>query len=167
MPRSYAYLARPNIPAGEQWSKKVQNAPEFRSRLPLELALSYPVPGKREVAFFHYRWNRTDRTLTIESRVIAALPSLAIRKFLTSEEANLFPGLPDVVRVKPKPFDPEIEQAFYEACGLLEERFPLRPAGSLGRQWVEALEMLEAPELLPYYEALNPAFFAWCRGESR
>jgi hypothetical protein len=60
--------------------------------------------------------------------------------------------------------DRATEEALFESYELIMDRFPNRPAGALGTQWLEALATLVPAPLLPYYEALNPEFFRWCRG---
>jgi hypothetical protein len=163
---SSRFLGRfPEAQPARTWWSRVHGAAEF-ANLPLAAVLSYPVPGADDLRFFHVlppsarggEW----RLLT---RVVARMPSLELASVRRSGGPDaLFPGLPDEVEGEGARYVAQTEDALYAAYPLLLTRWPEKPADALGSQFLEALAQLAPACLLPYYEALNPAFFDWCRG---
>lgn len=147
---------------GERWWVAVRTAPVCMREVTVDAVLSYPIPGEASLHFFHTLPPRGgEGTLKIVSRLTARLPELRIIEFHQPPEV-LFPGLPDEVHAQSPGYDSEVRSALLEVIPMLAGRYPTEPSGALGPQFVEALEALVAPELMPYYLALNPHFFKWC-----
>jgi hypothetical protein len=154
------------LPTGLQWWKSVRNNPAF-DRVPLEAALSYPIPGVRAGAlhFFHSGQNRDGSERRLLSRITAQLPELQIVEYRHGPDEDLFPGLPNSVPATHERVDPEVRRALFAIYPVLLDRYPRQPAGALGAQFLGALNGATPPELRPYYGALNPDFFDWLRRE--
>jgi hypothetical protein len=148
---------------GEQWSVKVRTSPVCRRQVPLEARLSYPVPGEGVLHYFHSLLVASRTRTRLLTRLEARLPGLEVVEFRKAAEGGeLFPGLPNEVPGRPAPYDGATEEAFFAVLPEVVRRYPNEPAGVLGPQFREALEVLAGPVLLPYYLALNPRFFEWC-----
>lgn len=153
----------PEAPLAQRCWIAVKALPEL-GKLPLTATLSYPVPGPRGLLhFFHVlpamRSGDNQRLLT---RLTVKLPGLAITEMRKATDSALFPGLPAEVPAVATRHSPGAEPALFEAYSKLLERWPEREAGPLGPQFLETLTVLVPAPLVPYYKALNPAFFEWC-----
>lgn len=149
---------------GEEWWIKVRTAPLSQERVPLESTLSYPIPGPGVLFFFHTLPASDSDGCRIYTRITAKLPEAQIVEFHTAREGDLFPGLAQHVAGKTQPYDTATEAALFQSYPAVVQRYSGGgPSGALGEQFLEALERLVPADLLPYYEALNPDFFAWCR----
>ena len=146
---------------GERWCIKVRTAPVCRREVVLEAMLSCPIPGLQALHFFHSVSTAEPGVMRILTRLTARLPSLDIVEFHQAPE-DLFPGLPLEVSVSRKAYDEETRVALLACLPALTRLYPAQPAGALGPQFVEALEVLSPAELMPYFVALNPHFFEWC-----
>jgi hypothetical protein len=147
---------------GERWWTTVRTSPVCDREVTLESALSYPVPGKGVLHFFHSLHTRDGARTRILTRLQARLPDLEIVDFRKADGDELFPGLPNEVPGRPAPYDGPTEEAFFAVLPEIVRRYPGEPAGALGPQFREALEALAGPVLMPWYRALNPHFFEWC-----
>ena len=153
---------------GLTWWTEVRTWSLSRKKMPITSALSYPIPGEGKLFLFHtFPFTRADANgWQVISRITARIPDLEVVEFLTPGDGDLFPGLPAEVVGEPAAYDLKIEEALLQVLPLVSGRYAEgAAAGALGTQFLESLEMLAPKALMPYYEALNSGFFAWCRGQ--
>lgn len=146
---------------GLRWWIALQNAPELRRHIPLEVSTSYPVVGQNELSFFHFRV--VDKIIHRPFTLIrACLPDLKITQFqISSEHEPLYAGLPDELGNATRSRDIDLEAATLNLLPQIVQRFPHHPAGALGKQYLEAFVTLVEPTLMPFYSVLQPDFFVW------
>jgi hypothetical protein len=153
----------PALPASKRWWTVLRLSPVCSREVPMEAALSFPVPGEGVLHFFHSLVTPDRSKTRILMRMNVRLADMEVVEFRKAGEGgNLFPGLPDEVPGLPAPYDGPTQEAFFAVFPEIVRRYPAEPAGTLGPQFREALEALAGPVLMPYYRALNPHFFEWC-----
>jgi hypothetical protein len=153
-------LTQPSL--GERWWIAVRTAPVCRERMPLESILSYPVPGKGTLRFFHMMPPASDfGKIRILSCISATVPEIRIVDFRTSSDGCLFDPLPNEFVGRGQTYDPSIETALFDVLPELTQCYLQEQCRTLGRQFRDALELIAGPDLTPYYRSLNAEFFDW------
>jgi hypothetical protein len=152
----------------EQIAIQVNNSDVVRETVPLEAALSYPVPGQQpgQVCYFHYWEQRLGEPAVTRpmSQITAAVQGAAAEivdiRFV-QPDAPLFPDIPDPGQTPPAALPYAERQALEKVIFAACEQFlwaEARP--ETGHNYVDALHRLVWPGLLPFYRALNPDFAA-------
>lgn len=158
---------------GRSWWIKAVNAV---LNIPMETARSYLIPGKGELYFFLYRtyWKGEKfpgmdiyafNYAKVFAKVTAKLPDLEIIDVKKSEGKPIFPDLPLDFKFNPNyyGYDSEVGDILHSVFPELTKRYQSGQAGTLGKLYLYLLKLTVNKSLLPYYEALNPDFFAWCK----
>lgn len=147
---------------GERWWIAVRTAPICRERMPLESILSYPIPEKGALRFFHMLAPAGEYgDIRILSRLRATVPKVSIVEFRTSSEGALFDDLPNEFVGRAQRFDPTIDAALLGVLPQLTESYLESQCRPLARQYRDALQLIAGDDLTPYYRSLNPEFFDW------
>jgi hypothetical protein len=149
---------------GYCWWLAACNAPGVTSQVPLETVLSYPVAAADELRFFHYqvRDGQIVRPFTL---IRAKLPKIIVIEVLLNKHRELYPGLPNELGTFNIQWDFQLEKQMLNLLPSLMEKFPQKPAGTIGQHYLEAFEILTPKSLMPFYMSLNPAFFDWLAGK--
>lgn len=149
---------------GKRWCVAVRTAPVCRERIPLEAQLSFPIPDKGGLRFFHMLSPRDrDGRVSILSRIRATVPVVRITELHTAEDGPLFADLPNQFDGRSQKYDAAAQEALFDTLPQLVDHY-CQPIGvSLGRQYWDALESIAGVDLARYYRALNPEFFDWLR----
>ena len=149
---------------GYRWWLAVLNAEGVTNQVPLEAALSYPVGAKGEFRFFHY--------CVIDGQILrpftyirAKLPKMMVVEVLLNKHRDIFPDLPTELGTFNIHRDLQLEKQMLNLLPRLMAKFPQQPAGTLGKHYMEAFEILTPKTLMPFYKSLNPVFFDWLLGE--
>lgn len=147
---------------GERWWIAIRTAPICREQIPLEAILSYPVPQKGAIGFFHMLPPVGDYgRIRILSRGSATVPDVRVVEFQIAEGGALFGDLPNEFNGRAQKYDAEIDRALFEVLPRLTEFYLQSQSRPLARQYFDALELIAGPDLAPYYRSLNPEFFDW------
>lgn len=147
---------------GYRWWLSMRNAPEIRAKMPMESKLSYPVGASGELRAFHYRV-MDGRIVRPYTWVRALLPDIKIVELTISKERSLFSGLPAEPGEFHVDWTVEREKLMLNMLPALMRAFDSKPSGALGKQYLELFGLLTPEGLRPFYEYLNPDFFAWLR----
>ena len=164
---------RPTRPFLYKVRIRVLNDDRFLKTLPIEAAISYPVPGGPRqpftLFFFHYILKQhPEGTITRPLSLITVCVDPPARQFVISQYQlakdgqPLFPlvadpqiGTAEVIAASART---ELENALYTTCEkLVDPDFSARAEAA--NIYCEALLRLENPALFPFYQAINPSLF--------
>jgi hypothetical protein len=166
---NYKVPERPPKPMLYKVAIRVYNHELFRRVIPIEAALSFPVPGDLNgipvVFFFHY-WEKNipehsvSRPLTrIATRVGITAENVEIYQYaIATQDQPLFPGIEDpssdLREDLPINARNKLEEALYISCEQLLNNYP-DVSETLAHTYLSALRHLALPGLMPFYRALN------------
>lgn len=160
----------------EKWWTQVRS--QTMRSLPIETAMSLPIPlehGENScLSTFYYGVKRSGgpgRTIVMPpvARIIATYPAARILSFQHKQIGELFPGLPSSGDLGPVYRDTSTPRDRVEAWKTLIKLYPKivelfwvsDDASQVLEQFANLfLKVAEFP-LLPYYQAINPAFLGW------
>jgi hypothetical protein len=163
----------------ERWHLLV-HAQTYRQQ-PLIASLSYPVPvpannGLLLAAFYYANQAAADGqplgVKPIGVNVLATYPEGRVSHVDSGLPEQLFPAMPAANSAKWPTGEPQVPGGLWKNRKVLLNKYPAilddfwKHAEVAGERmgFFKLFVYVAYPELMPYYYALNPAFFDWLRG---
>ncbi len=156
-----------HLPIEISWLNIAQH-PDILAVLPPGAILSLPVPAARLQSLCGFYYTRdSEGQAQIVARFCGSLIQQDLFDLRCPEDGPLFPELNGHPIPERVPLPGDAYTPFYSALGTLLMLYAGREQPcDAGKIYLDSLSKLEPETLIPVYRALNPAFFAWLRGNS-